>query len=51
MKAGQGVAINLKAEIGFVNEKLPLIFQKKAVYVVFLAETSDGHKVEFRRIR
>ncbi|QDS75045.1 hypothetical protein FKW77_006241 [Venturia effusa] len=42
--------INVKAEIGFINEKLPVIFQKRAVYVVFLAETSDGHKVEFRRI-
>ncbi|RDI80773.1 hypothetical protein Vi05172_g9233 [Venturia inaequalis] len=50
IKGGQGVTVNVKAEIGFVNEKLPIIFQKRAVYVVFLAETSDGHKIEFRRI-
>lgn len=51
IKANQGVTVDVKAEIGFLNEKLPIVFQKRPVYVVFLAETSDGHKVEFRRIR
>lgn len=45
------MTVNVKAEVGFVNEKLPVVFQKRTVYVVFLAETSDGQKVEFRRIR
>lgn len=46
---GQLVKIKFKADIGFVNEKVPLIFRKKPVYVCFMAETSDGRLIDFRR--
>lgn len=49
IKKGECVTVNVKAEIGFLNERVPEIFQRKAVYVCFLAETSDGHRVHFAR--
>ena len=36
--------------IGFLNEKVPLSFDNKPVYVCFMAETSDGRILDFRRI-
>jgi hypothetical protein len=45
------VKIHVKAEIGFMNDKPPQQYNGKLVYVIFLAETSDGHKVHFARIR
>jgi hypothetical protein len=48
-RPGHGVKIRFKAEVGFVNEKLPITFRKKSVYVCFLAETSDGQLIDFRR--
>ena len=39
----------IKAELGFLNEKVPLSFSRKPVYVCFLAERSDGLLVDFRR--
>lgn len=50
IKKGEHVTVNFKAEIGFLNDKIPEVFQKKAVYVCMLAETSDGHKIHFARI-
>jgi len=50
IKPGEGVKVNVRSEIGFMNEKVPLLFAKKAVYVCFLAETTDGKKVHFCRI-
>ena len=44
------VTVKIKAEIGFLNEKVPETFQRRAVYVCLLAETSDGHKIHFARI-
>ena len=44
------VKIKFKAEIGFLNETVPAFFRRKPVYVCFLAETSDGHIIDFRRI-
>lgn len=41
----------MKADIGFLNDKVPVQFNKRPVYVCFLAETSDGRKVHFCRIR
>jgi ATP-dependent DNA helicase HFM1/MER3 len=41
----------VKAAIGFMNDKPPLMHGKSPVYVIFLAETSDGHKVHFARMR
>ena len=46
---GNWIKIKFKAEAGFVNEKLPIFFNKKSVYICFLAETSDGKLIDFRR--
>jgi ATP-dependent DNA helicase HFM1/MER3 len=51
MKCVEGVKIQVKADIGFMNEKPPQKFAGKLVYVCLLAETSDGRKVHFARIR
>ncbi|KAF2488471.1 P-loop containing nucleoside triphosphate hydrolase protein [Lophium mytilinum] len=48
-KCGEGVKIQVRAEIGFMNEKPATQYRNKPVYVCFLAETSDGHKVHFAR--
>ncbi|EMC98517.1 hypothetical protein BAUCODRAFT_67333, partial [Baudoinia panamericana UAMH 10762] len=50
VKKSEHVSINVKAEIGFLNEKTPEAFLKRAVYICLLAETSDGQKVHFARI-
>jgi Sec63 Brl domain len=44
------IKIKLKAEIGFLNENIPAFFNKKSIYICFLAETSDGQIIDFRRI-
>ncbi|KAI9699997.1 MAG: Sec63 [Candelina mexicana] len=49
-KAGHPVKVRIKADIGFINDRLPVAFNRKPVYVVFLAETSDGGLLDFRRI-
>ena len=41
----------MKAEIGFINDKAPIFFHRKPIFVCFLAERSDGHLVDFRRVR
>lgn len=50
-KASEGVKVQVKADIGFTNEKPPERFGNKLVYVCMLAETSDGRKVHFARIK
>lgn len=50
IKKGEHVTIKVKADIGFLNEKVPELFNKRPVYVCLLAETSDGQKVHFARI-
>ncbi|KAJ4351104.1 ATP-dependent DNA helicase MER3 [Ascochyta clinopodiicola] len=50
-KAPEGVNIQVKADIGFINEKPPDKFAHKLIYVCLLAETSDGRKVHFARIK
>lgn len=50
IKTNQGASICVKANIGFMNEKPPEVYRGKPVYLVFLAETSDGRKVHFARI-
>ncbi|KAF2426590.1 P-loop containing nucleoside triphosphate hydrolase protein [Tothia fuscella] len=50
LKAGHSAKVNVKANIGFMNDKPPQLYQGKLVYVIFLAETSDGIKVQFARI-
>ncbi|PGH02716.1 hypothetical protein AJ80_08813 [Polytolypa hystricis UAMH7299] len=49
IKPGKHVRVRFKADIGFMNEKPPVYFRKRPVYVCFLAETSDGRLVDFRR--
>ncbi|KAF7186742.1 ATP-dependent DNA helicase MER3 [Pseudocercospora fuligena] len=50
VKKGEHVTVKVKAEIGFLNDKAPLMFQRKPVYICLLADTSDGHKLHFARI-
>ena len=45
------MTIKFKAEVGFMNQKVPLSFKTKPVFVCFIAEMSDGHMIEFRRMR
>lgn len=51
VKPRKSVRLCFKAEIGFINEKVPTFFRRKPIYVCFLAETSDGRLIDFRRIR
>ena len=50
-KRGQFPVLKFKAELGFMNEAVPTSFNRKPIYVCFLAERSDGHLIDFRRIR
>ncbi|KAK5132736.1 hypothetical protein LTR08_008702 [Meristemomyces frigidus] len=50
VKKGEHVMVKVKAEIGFLNEKVPEVFNRRPVYVCLLAETSDGNKIHFARI-
>ncbi|KAI2816879.1 hypothetical protein CBS115989_6503 [Aspergillus niger] len=49
-KTGTGVQINIRSEVAFMNEKCPTYFQRRPVYVCFMAETSDGRLLDFRRV-
>ncbi|RYN41203.1 putative ATP-dependent DNA helicase [Alternaria arborescens] len=46
-----GVRIQIKADIGFINEQPPRRFNDKLIYVCLLVDTSDGRKIHFARIR
>ncbi|MCJ1472198.1 Sec63 [Lambiella insularis] len=50
VKPEQRPKVKIKAEVGFINEKIPTTFNKKSVYVCFLAERSDGFLIDFRRL-
>ncbi|KAK6441428.1 ATP-dependent DNA helicase MER3 [Oleoguttula sp. CCFEE 5521] len=50
IKKGEHVTVRVRAEMAFLNEKTPEMFQRKPVYVCLLAELSDGHLVHFARI-
>ncbi|KAJ4381624.1 ATP-dependent DNA helicase MER3 [Didymella sp. IMI 355093] len=50
-KTTDGVKIQVKADIGFINEKLPDNFGNKLICICMLAETSDGRKIHFARIK
>ncbi|KAJ0425170.1 Sec63 Brl domain-containing protein [Aspergillus carlsbadensis] len=50
IKPGHEVRVRFKAEVAFINEKCPAFFQRRPVYVCFVAETSDGRLIDFRRI-
>ncbi|KAJ5505400.1 Helicase C-terminal [Penicillium expansum] len=43
------VNVRFKAEVAFMNDKIPTFFQRRPVYVCSLIETSDGHMIDFRR--
>ncbi|KAK7635753.1 Sec63 Brl domain-containing protein [Phyllosticta citricarpa] len=47
----QVVTVNMRADVGFMNEKPPTNWNNKPVYICVLAETCDGKMVYFRRIR
>ncbi|KAJ5606509.1 hypothetical protein N7510_009290 [Penicillium lagena] len=44
------VKIRFKVDMAFMNDKVPVFFQRRPVYVCSLAETSDGRMIDFRRI-
>lgn len=48
---GRPVIVNIKAECGFMNERVPTMFLRKPIYICLLTERSDGFLVDFRRIR
>ena len=50
-KSGRNPTITFRAEVGFLNETDPRYYNRKAVYVCFLAERSDGYLIDFKRIR
>ena len=50
-KNGPTVKVKIKADCGFLNEKAPVMFQRKPIFVCFLMERSDGVLVDFRRVR
>jgi hypothetical protein len=50
-KAEAHVEVKLSAVIGFLNDKVPLSFHRKPIYICFMAETSDGKIVDFRRMQ
>ncbi|OQV03306.1 Sec63 Brl domain-containing protein [Cladophialophora immunda] len=49
LRFGDGVRLTMIAELGFLNKLLPHTFNKKMFSICFLAETSDGALVDFRR--
>lgn len=51
VKTLEGVKMQIKADIGFINERPPLRFNNKLIYVCLLVEASDGRKIHFARIR
>jgi hypothetical protein len=50
-KVGAHAEVRLSAVIGFLNDEVPLSFHRKPIYVCFMAETSDGTIVDFRRMQ
>ncbi|KAF2651305.1 P-loop containing nucleoside triphosphate hydrolase protein [Lophiostoma macrostomum CBS 122681] len=45
-----GVKMQVKVELGFLNEKPPMVWNGRKVYICLLAESSDGRKLHFARI-
>ncbi|CAL5874362.1 uncharacterized protein PFLUO_LOCUS8658 [Penicillium psychrofluorescens] len=44
------INIRFKVDMAFMNDKIPVFFQRRPVYVCLLAETSDGRMIDFRRV-
>ena len=51
VRVGKGATIKVLAEIGFLNDVLPQVFNRKPFSVCFLVEDSNGSLVEFRRFK
>ena len=51
IRAGEHVAVRIRTDLGFINDKTPEYFNKQPVYVCMMAELSDGHLLHFARIR
>ena len=49
VKPGTGVEFRFRAEICFLNHSVPTTFRRRPIFVCFLAETSDGRLIDFRR--
>ena len=47
---GRPAIVKIKAECGFMNDKVPINFRKRPLFVCVLTERSDGHLVDFKRI-
>lgn len=47
---GDHLNLDVKAEVGFLNDEPPTSWKKTAVNVTLLAETSDGRVVHFARL-
>ncbi|KAK6006025.1 hypothetical protein QM012_006435 [Aureobasidium pullulans] len=49
-KTHEHVAVKLKIDFGFLNNKTPVHYRNKPVFVIILLGTSDGHRIEFFRL-
>lgn len=45
------VNIHFGVELAFMNDKTPTMFLRKPVHVCCMTERSDGHMIDFRRMR
>lgn len=50
VRAGEGATLHIRSDIGFMNERPPETYRQKPIYLIFLAEISNGRKVHFARI-
>ena len=50
LRQKQSIQCNIKAECGFLNDRPPIVFNRRPIYVCLLVERSDGLLVDFRRI-
>ena len=48
-KLQQGAEIKIRSKIGFLNQKIPLTYNRRQYSVLFLCETTYGELVDFRR--
>ncbi|KAG9952775.1 P-loop containing nucleoside triphosphate hydrolase protein, partial [Aureobasidium melanogenum] len=44
------VAVKLKIDFGFLNDKTPIHYRNKPVFVIVLLGTSDGYRIDFFRL-
>lgn len=50
LRQKQSIRCNIKAECGFLNDRPPIVFNRRPIYVCLLVERSDGLLIDFRRI-